>query len=361
MLFLIVSNLHQIVNFSTLYVFFIAVAFIRLSKYWRILGVAHSNLNYLENELVAKPTPEKNPLLSQKINTLFHLLMSNSSGSATASSNRVIPTHWSSASADIQELDIYGLNDTSASAAGNETHVKIEDEDNDEIEYVSLFDESNESTSRASNQSNLALASNEIGENSNSIGQYMSESDSNDYDVSTAGMSVTTSIHTNSFYNNTSVQHFDDSSNLFDTSVNEHFENSQLGLTLPIAMNRDQRLFMIIFGRDFTHIWFPTVHKFLSRKRIMHALLESKLKMRPVDISPGPQLPKVFVTYTHTNRVFIGPYDKQEKQNVALFMYHQNHMVLSQIFMNRNPHLLLAKSKGKMFANLLCHQISNHA
>lgn len=332
------------------------MAFIRLSNYWRILGCAHSNLNYLENELVAKPTPEKNPLLSQKINTLFHLLMSSSPGSSAQSSSRIIPTDWSNTSSDIEELDICGLNDTPANAASDESHIKVEDGDNDEIEYVSLFDESNESTSSASKQSNPALASNEMGENSKSNPQYVSENDCSDYDMSTGmstGMSPTATIDANSFYNYTSAQQFDGDSNVFDAIVVEHFENTKLGLTLPIEMNRNQRLFMLILGKDFTHVWFPTAHKFLSRKRILHAMLESKVKMVPIEISPG-HLPKVFVTYTHEHRVFIGPYDRQEKQNVALFMYHNNHMVLSQIFAKRNPHLLLAKSKGKKCLRICC-------
>lgn len=47
---------------------------LRLSDFWRILGVVHSDLKYMDDELIARPTPEKNPLLSKKINTLFHLL-----------------------------------------------------------------------------------------------------------------------------------------------------------------------------------------------------------------------------------------------------------------------------------------------
>lgn len=47
---------------------------LRLSDFWRILGAVHSDLKYMEDELIARPTPEKNPLLSKKINTLFHLL-----------------------------------------------------------------------------------------------------------------------------------------------------------------------------------------------------------------------------------------------------------------------------------------------
>lgn len=125
------------------------------------------------------------------------------------------------------------------------------------------------------------------------------------------------------------------------------FENASMRLTLPIPVDATQRLLMINIGDDFTHIWFPTWHKFLSAKRIQSTILLAKNYGTAIEMSQSDNNPKVFVTNSHRNSIFIGPYAKNDKQNLALFVKHENHMMLSETYHHKFGIKYLQKTKGK--------------
>lgn len=126
-----------------------------------------------------------------------------------------------------------------------------------------------------------------------------------------------------------------------------YFENSSMRLMLPIPVDSMQRLLMVNIGDDFTHIWFPTWRKFLSAKRIQEAFTLAEEAGKAIEMSQQSNHPKVFVTHSHNNCIFIGPYAKNDKQNVALFVKHDNHMILSEEYYTTYGQTYNRKTKGK--------------
>lgn len=55
--------------------FFAAVLLFRLTSFWRIVGVMHSDKNYINDSLHASPSAEENPGLTKKIDDLHKLLI----------------------------------------------------------------------------------------------------------------------------------------------------------------------------------------------------------------------------------------------------------------------------------------------
>lgn len=205
---------------------------LRLTNFWRVCGVLHSDLKYMDDELRAKPSPDTNPSLSRKINGLYQLLTRRD-----MVRNGHLPT-------------------------------------------VSKITAVNESF---------------------------------DPQVST------------------------DESNLTHSSNNgEHFVNNFMGLSLPIPCNSSQRILMISLGDDFTHLWIQNWRDFLSLRRIKHCLGEAKRLQKSIELTLNNYKPRVFVVHTHDSRIFIGPYEKDDIQNVALFVKHDNHMLLYENYYKQN-------------------------
>lgn len=124
------------------------------------------------------------------------------------------------------------------------------------------------------------------------------------------------------------------------------FENSAMRLSLPIPVTAEQRLLMITIGDDFTHFWFPSWRKFLSLKRIQNAFAVTKQLNKAIELSQNDNYPKVFVSHLHDNCIFIGPYDETGRQNFALFVKHENHMVLSEVYYKEPGNTYTKKTKG---------------
>lgn len=249
---------------------------VRLANFWRITGVVHSDLKYMDQKLCARPTPEKNPLLSKKINSLYHLL-----------------TKDKLKSNSIQEA----LSSTSETVNDSKDINKRSDDD---IIYISP-DGKNESSSKPTNNE-PNLKKDELTETINSSTQFH--------------------------------------------KITNYFENTSMRLTLPIPVDLTQRLLMVNIGDDFSHIWFPTWHKFLSLTRIREASNSAKENGKVIEMSQQTNYPKVFVTGSHHNQIFIGPYNSNDKQNIALFKNHNGHMMLSERYYKTYPDKYLQKSKG---------------
>lgn len=294
-----------------------AMVLIRLTDYWRILGAVHSNLNYMENELVAKPTPERNPLLSQKINMLYHLLTSQSTeprpviATDVSSSKEAIMATYGIATSDDEPIIEDALNESDdvllIASDDNDAYVpptKIRRADVDVIRFVHPSEDS---------------SSSENADQSTAADSYAIESDA---------ISV------------------DDAS--FDRTpvVARTFENEQLRLKLPIKIEPTQRLLMIELGDDFTHIWFPAWRRILRRERILAGLAKAKANGTTIDLSHPQHSSKVVVTHTHERCIFIGPYDLQSKQNVGLFMQHNGQMVQTRLYDMEFPDPNRVKSRG---------------
>lgn len=309
---------------------------IRLTDYWRILGAVHSNLNYMENELVAKPTPERNPLLSQKINMLYHLLTSQSTeprpviATDVSSSKEAIMATYGIVTADDEPIIEDALTESDdvllIAHDDNDSYVppnKIRRTDVDVIQFVHPGEDSSSSDLSATmNVDQPTADTNAQGRVAGDIyGSYAIESD--------AAISV------------------DDAS--FDRTpvVARTFENEQLRLKLPIKIEPTQRLLMIELGDDFTHIWFPAWRRILRRERILAGLAKAKANGTTIDLSHPQHASKVVVTHTHERCIFIGPYDLQSKQNVGLFMQHNGQMVQTRLYDMEFPDPNRVKSKGK--------------
>lgn len=230
---------------------------LRMANLWRICGVLHSELKYMDDELRAKPTPDQNPLLGRKISTLYHLLTTREIQKNTKLKSN------SESGANSETPDTTIECDTSPNAPANETQTIL----NDNIE-----------TSETS--------------------------DTRPKDAK---------------------------------PTKTFFENASMCLSLPIPVDSSQRLLMINIGDDFTHLWFPTwSQKYLSAKKIQHSLAVSKHMDTAFEMSHGDNHPKVFVSKSHDNCIFIGPYGNTDRQNLALFVKHNNHMMLSDTYYKNN-------------------------
>lgn len=229
---------------------------LRITNFWRICGVLHSDLKYMDDELRVKPTPDQNPLLGRKINTLYQLL-----------TTRQIQLNQQAVRNSESVDNLETINDLSA--VTNEPIPQSETNSN-------TVDDKNEPQSESK----------------------------------------------------------------------QFFENSSMRLILPIPVNSSQRLLMINVGDDFTHVWFPTWHKFLSAKRIHNSFILAKKMGKAIEMSQSSNDPKVFVSNSHEKCIFIGPYGSNDRQSLALFVKHENHMWLSELYYEKNGRTYTRKTKG---------------
>lgn len=246
---------------------------LRLTNFWRICGVLHSDLKYMDDELRAKPTPDQNPLLGRKINALYQLLTTR----------------------EIQRP-------SNASVANVETNTTPErklytEKPNASIPSLDL-----------DSPPTIATSQNRIN--------------------NTDGVNETPQRDANK------------------KPAKPFFENASMRLSLPIPVDSSQRLLMINVGDDFTHVWFPTWHKFLSTKRIQSTFALSKKMDKAIELSQSDNQPKVFVSNSHDNCIFIGPYGNRDRQNLALFVKHESHMWLSQVYHKKFGITFTKKTKG---------------
>lgn len=239
---------------------------LRVANYWRICGVLHSDLKYMDDELRAKPTPDQNPFLGRKINMLYQLLTNQTSPKST-------------------------LENAAAKNTNSET-------ENDTFPTCTLPNLS-ELNGLDAEQQQCKLAKDSSGTRR---------------------------------------------SNMNDDKL--FFENTSMRLSLPIPVNSTERLLMINVGDDFTHLWFPTWHKFLSLKRIQSSLHLSKELGKAIEMSQSNNNPKVFVTSSHDNVIFIGPYGSNDRQNVFLFVKYDNHIMLSEKYYKEFGSTFTRKTKG---------------
>lgn len=237
---------------------------LRMNDCWRICGVLHSDVKYMDDDFRAKPTPDKDPELSKKILTLYQLLT----------------THRTQLQ-KVQQAD-----------------KTIEVKANVESKKPVTASQSEVNSTPITEESNQIIVGN--------------------------GKTISTM-----------------------TDSKSYFENSSMRLMLPIPVDSMQRLLMINVGDDFTHIWFPTWHKFLSSKRISEAFNLAKKAGTAIEMSQRNNNPKVFVTHSHDKCIFIGPYAKDDKQNLALFVKYEKHMILSEIYHKKYGKTYQRKTKGK--------------
>lgn len=254
---------------------------LRVTHFWRICGVLHSDLKYMDDELRARPTPDQNPLLGLKINRLYQLLTSSS-----------LQNHQP----NVENLAIKSIQET-------KTGIPVPD------------DSPSESASmNSSNNENTATMDDGDG-----------DGDDDNHDNGDDG---------------------DDVKLIKPVESTSFFENTSMRLSLPIPVRSSQRLLMIKVGNDFTHVWFPSWHKFLSIKRIQNSFILSKKLGKAIEMSQSNKNPKVFVSHSHDNCIFIGPYGNCDRQNLALFVKHDNHMMLSELYYKKFGQIFTKKTKG---------------
>lgn len=246
----------------------------RITTFWRICGVLHSDVKYMDDELRVTPTPDQNPLLGRKINALYQLL-------TTREIQKTQPPVENAETKDSPKQ---------SPKADNETF----DLTVPTIQYDSPPDASNLKPD---------CITNDNGETNETL-------------------------------------------NTIEKQTKPYFENASMRLSLPLLVDPSQRLLIINVGDDFTHIWFPTWHKFLAAKRIQSSFLLAKKLNKAIEMSQTDNLPKVFVSNLHDNCIFIGPYGKTDRQNLALFVKHENHMMLSEVYYKKTNKKFTRKTKG---------------
>lgn len=283
---------------------------LRITHYWKICGVIHSEIKYMDDDKVygAKPTPDKNPLLSRKINMLYNLLTKQSSLKLNQQRLTEPPTK---APQDVE-------NNTSIS---NKTQT-----------------ESQSTTKSSSSLSSSSSSSSETNKITNCDDQSLNDPlkcgehiDSNDIDNG----------------NDNNDRHTDDINEMQDDETAPFFENVAMRLRLPIPITMKQRLLMLDVGDDFSHIWFPMWRKFLSMKRIHNSFVVSKRIGKALEMSQEHNNPKVFVSHEHQNCIFIGPYGNNDTQKICLFVKHNDHMMLSAIYYKKYNAKYSKKTKGE--------------
>lgn len=109
------------------------------------------------------------------------------------------------------------------------------------------------------------------------------------------------------------------------------FDESQLQMLLPIPLIPNKRWLMMDLGDDFTHIWMSQWRKFLSLDRIKRAVDRSLYTDKTISLAPSNCQPEVFVTGSRPREIFVGPYNNNEPQKLALFYQTEDRkMILSE-------------------------------
>lgn len=249
----------------------------------------------MDDELRAKPTPDKNPLLGQKINMLYRLLVQRQSSSRLEDGTPVKTVQDAENDTSISNAQSPGASSSSSSAANTSSHNSKDDD---------------QKLPSDSNKHNGAAADDDPGDDDDDI-----------VDVSEIQMDESAS----------------------------YFENTSMSLQLPIPCTMKQRLLMLNVGDDFSHIWFPTWRKFLSNKRIQNSFVLAKKMGKAFEMSQRGLFPKVFVSPDHDSCIFIGPYGSNDRQNIGLFQKHEKHMVLSQKYYKEFDKTFSKQTKGECF------------
>lgn len=96
-------------------------------------------------------------------------------------------------------------------------------------------------------------------------------------------------------------------------------DEMQLQMLLPIPLTPNKRWLMMDIGDDFTHIWLSQWQKFLGLDRIKEAVSRSRVSGKTISLAPANCNPEVFVTAQRPNMIFVGPYNNNEQQKLALF------------------------------------------
>lgn len=248
----------------------------RITTFWRICGVLHSDVKYMDDELRVKPTPDQNPLLGRKINALYQLL-------TTREIQKTQPAVENAETKDSPKL--------SPKADSETLDLTVPT-----IQCDSPPDVSN----------------------------FKPESITNDNEETNETLKT------------------------IEKQTKPYFENASMRLSLPLLVDPSQRLLIITLGDDFTHIWFPTWRKFLAAKRIQSCFLNAKKMNKAIEMTQTNNLPKVFVSNLHDNCIFIGPYGRTDRQNLALFVKHENHMMLSDVYYQDPNNKYTRKTKGNL-------------
>lgn len=292
---------------------YLAMVFLRLTRFWRICGVIHSEIKYMDDEHRAKPTPDKNPVLSRKINMLYQLLMKQSS---LKFNQQRLPETSAMTPRDIENNAIISNAQTESQSTAIST------------------------SSSSTSSSSLVISSEISNTNKSAHGDDQTVNDPQNGNGKNIGSSDADDAHEN---NDTDAG--DTNENQDDETV-PYFENNAMSLRLPIPITMKQRLLMLNVGDDFTHIWIPSWHKFLSKKRIHNSFKLSKEVGIALEMSQKNHNPKVFVSHEHQNCIFIGPYGNNDPQNIFLFVKHNESMVLSTTYYKKSNTTFAKKTKA---------------
>lgn len=311
-----------------------AVFLLRTPNFWRIIGVMHSETEYLLHGVRAKPTPEQNPELTHKIMKLFNLLTKQNSRSGSmknsAPQKAVVESNATPISTTAPTI-----NSTSRPSPSTEPKraillVRPTDANSSKLcNFIRSYPISSTATNGASTTVTVSTANTPTAADSNStiVGVDSPESTSDAMDDGIEGdPNATEQIKLLKGVTKSNI------------SVRQgHITN----VPLPIPVAPNQRWLMMSLGVDFTHIWFPSWRKFLSMKRIRSCLQEARTNKKTIKISTGQTAPHVYVTHSCLNEIFVGPYGMDQEQDLALFVRHYKRILLSENY---------AKQKGLVFS-----------
>lgn len=285
---------------------FSAILLFRVNTFWRIVGCVHSQHEYLQNGIHARPTPTDNPVLSKKISFLYDLL-----------------------------TEKYQINNVTAQIQTE----PIKPNNNAAALKTSLSISSNIEHSLQNYQNRTKIAINQSNPISFEIQSLQNVPESNEKVEEKKD-----SANKPTFRSNISMK------TLPEDVVNLIF--------LRIPIYEDQRWLMLSLEDDFTHIWFQTWRKFLSLRRILNALEYARKVDKTIEISPANFQPLVFVTSQYHHQIFIGPYKLDESKNIALFHRHENHMLLVENYIKQYGAVYEKRTTGKWifyFMKIVCY------
>lgn len=259
----------------------------------------------------AKPTPDKNPLLSKKINLLYQLL----------TKQQRINQQRLAVTAPMPSRDTQ--NGTTKPNTQTETQSAT----------ISSTSSPQSSTSSSSNIHKAADCDDQaLNDAQNGSEKIDNANNDNDNDNDNC---------------DSNDNHVDDINKTQEDETASYFENVAMSLRLPIPITMKQRLLMLNVGDDFSHIWFPMWRKFLSMKRIHNSFVISKKVGKALEMSQKHSNPKVFVSHEHQNCIFIGPYGNTDPQNLCLFVKHEDHMMLATVYYKKFNAKYTKKTKGE--------------
>lgn len=263
-----------------------AVLLFGSDTYWRILGCIHSQHEYLNAGIQAKPTPISHPRLSRKVSLLFNVL-TNRRQSASK-------THTLAAQMPMTSHSTVISKETP-------TVILPQQQPSQETVHISQSKNSNQGTDKETDQ--IACSSTEQLPAPLTTSSSSSSSSSSIRETKTQVTSVS------------KVRSTKRKSNIPLINLST---NVLISISLPVPTYDACRWFMVTIATDFSHIFVPAWRNVLTLVKIQNAIAYAKQSNKTMKFSPHNAKLDVYATPNETNKIFFGPYGKHDEMDLLL-------------------------------------------